>query len=111
MADAPKKPPLTTAAGIPLSDNQNALTAGPRGPLAPRPRLAALREARALQPRAHRRARSAREGLGRLRHLYRHRRHHALHQSRIFSAVGKQTPLVVRFCRVARRVMRSVDVK
>ena len=33
MADAPKKPPLTKAAGIPLSYNQNALTAGPRGPL------------------------------------------------------------------------------
>jgi len=32
-------------------------------------------------------------------------------KARIFSAVGKQTPLVVRFCRVARRVMRSVDVK
>ncbi len=27
------KDPLTTAAGIPVSDNQNALTAGPRGPL------------------------------------------------------------------------------
>jgi catalase len=29
----PDKPPLTTAAGIPVGDNQNALTAGPRGPL------------------------------------------------------------------------------
>jgi catalase len=28
-----KKKPLTTAAGIPVGDNQNALTAGPRGPL------------------------------------------------------------------------------
>jgi len=28
-----KRPPLTTTAGIPVSDNQNALTAGPRGPL------------------------------------------------------------------------------
>ncbi|HUU45308.1 MAG TPA: catalase [Acidobacteriota bacterium] len=28
-----KKPQLTTAAGIPVGDNQNALTAGPRGPL------------------------------------------------------------------------------
>jgi catalase len=27
------KPPLTTSAGIPIGDNQNALTAGPRGPL------------------------------------------------------------------------------
>ncbi len=30
MAD---KPRLTTAAGIPVGDNQNSLTAGPRGPL------------------------------------------------------------------------------
>ena len=28
-----KRPTLTTAAGIPVGDNQNALTAGPRGPL------------------------------------------------------------------------------
>jgi len=28
-----KRPPLTTTAGIPVGDNQNALTAGPRGPL------------------------------------------------------------------------------
>jgi catalase len=28
-----KKPQLTTSAGIPVADNQNALTAGPRGPL------------------------------------------------------------------------------
>jgi len=28
-----KKPQLTTSAGIPVGDNQNALTAGPRGPL------------------------------------------------------------------------------
>ncbi len=29
----PEKPVLTTSAGIPVGDNQNALTAGPRGPL------------------------------------------------------------------------------
>src|SRR5882672_3067404 len=28
-----KRPPLTTDAGIPVADNQNSLTAGPRGPL------------------------------------------------------------------------------
>ncbi len=32
MSDAPR-PTLTTAAGIPVGDNQNSLTAGPRGPL------------------------------------------------------------------------------
>lgn len=30
MAD---KPTLTTSAGAPVGDNQNALTAGPRGPV------------------------------------------------------------------------------
>jgi len=35
MANDPKtqRPTLTTAAGIPVGDNQNSLTAGPRGPL------------------------------------------------------------------------------
>ena len=33
MPQDPKTPTLTTAAGIPVGDNQNALTAGPRGPL------------------------------------------------------------------------------
>jgi catalase len=28
-----KGPTLTTSAGIPVADNQNSLTAGPRGPL------------------------------------------------------------------------------
>ena len=28
-----ERPTLTTAAGIPVADNQNSLTAGPRGPL------------------------------------------------------------------------------
>src|ERR1043166_4014571 len=28
-----ERPTLTTAAGIPVGDNQNSLTAGPRGPL------------------------------------------------------------------------------
>ena len=30
---SPKRPKLTTAAGIPVPDNQNSLTVGPRGPL------------------------------------------------------------------------------
>jgi catalase len=30
---SPKRPTLTTSAGIPVGDNQNSLTAGPRGPL------------------------------------------------------------------------------
>lgn len=29
----PDKPTLTTSAGAPVSDNQNSLTAGPRGPV------------------------------------------------------------------------------
>ncbi len=33
MTDDSKRPTLTTSAGIPVGDNQNSLTAGPRGPL------------------------------------------------------------------------------
>jgi catalase len=29
----PKKPTLTTTAGAPIADNQNSVTAGPRGPV------------------------------------------------------------------------------
>jgi catalase len=29
----PKRPTLTTASGAPVADNQNSLTAGPRGPV------------------------------------------------------------------------------
>jgi catalase len=43
-----KNPQLTTAAGIPVGDNQNSITAGPRG---------------------------AREGIGRFWDLYHHQRH------------------------------------
>ena len=28
-----KRPPLTTASGMPVADNQNTITAGPRGPV------------------------------------------------------------------------------
>ncbi|MWC45459.1 catalase, partial [Sphingomonas carotinifaciens] len=33
MADDKKRPTLTTSAGAPVGDNQNAITIGPRGPL------------------------------------------------------------------------------
>src|SRR5579863_10783013 len=33
MLMTPSKTPLTTASGIPVVDNQNSLSAGPRGPL------------------------------------------------------------------------------
>ncbi len=33
MADKPTRPTMTTSAGAPVPDNQNAATAGPRGPL------------------------------------------------------------------------------
>jgi hypothetical protein len=64
----------TTDAGRPVGDNQDSLTVGPRGPVVFE-RYAALREDGARQPRAHPRARRARQGLGRPRLLH-------LHQSR-----------------------------
>ena len=64
---------LTTEAGAPVTDNQHSQTAGPTGPtlLQGSP---AHREARALQPRAHPRARRPRGGLGRLRLSRSHQR-------------------------------------
>ena len=69
---------LTTAAGAPVVDNQNVMTAGPRGPLL-------LQDVWLLEKLAHfdreviPGAAHARQGLRRLRHLHRHARHHEVH--------------------------------
>ena len=90
---------LTTAAGAPVPDNQNVLTAGPRGPML-------LQDVWHLEKLAH----FAREVIP-------ERRMHAkggafghftvthditrYSKARIFSDIGKQTPLAIRFSTVA----------
>ena len=64
----PDKEQLTTAAGIPVPDNQNSISVGPNGPLL----FAPDREERAFQPRARAGARGACEGRGRVRLLQGH---------------------------------------
>ena len=94
----PKK--LTTAAGAPVVDNQNTLTAGPRGP-------ALLQDVWLLEKLAHfdrevipeRRMHakgSGAYGMFTVTHdISRYTR------AKLFSAVGKQTPLFARFTTVA----------
>ncbi len=81
MAFEENTKPLTTAAGAPVTDNQNSMSAGPRGPLLLQDRVAD-REARPLRPRGHPRAAHARQGFRRLRHVPRDPRHHPVHEGR-----------------------------
>ena len=65
------------------------MTAGPRGPLLHAGRLVP-REARALRPRGHPRAPHARQGLGRVRDVHGHERHHALHEGQGLLGGGEE---------------------
>ena len=72
---------LTTSAGNPIADNQNSLTAGPRGPLL-------LQDYQLIEKLAHQNReripeRGAREGLGRLRHAHDQWRHFEVYQGKI----------------------------
>src|SRR6185295_9970554 len=66
MAFEENTQPLTTAAGAPVTDNQNSMSAGPRGP---------------LRPRSHTRAAHARQGFRRLRNVSGDPRHLPVHES------------------------------
>jgi len=70
MSSKPVCPALTTAAGAPVPDNQNTMTAGPRGPVLLQD-VWHLENAGAFSPRSHPRAAHARQGLGRFRQLHR----------------------------------------
>ena len=91
---------LTTSAGAPIADNQNSLTAGPRGP-------ALLQDYQLLEKLAHQNRERIPErvvhakgwgAFGTLRvtnDISNHTR------ASLFSEVGKQTPLLIRFSTVA----------
>ncbi len=80
MSDNSDKPTLTTSAGAPIADNQNSLSAGPRGPLL----LQDTSSSRSSPTRiaSASRARRPRQGLGRARHAHHHRRHLGLYQGK-----------------------------
>jgi catalase len=67
--DTPKPTHLTTAFGAPVPDNQNSLTAGPRGPLLSQD-VWLNEKTGQLRARSDPRAAHARQGLRRLRHVH-----------------------------------------
>ena len=92
---------MTTTAGAPVADNQNSLTAGPRGPVLMQD-YQLTREAGPPEPRADPGARRPCQGLGRLRHADRHPRHHPIHQARKCSPRSARRPRCsLRFSTVA----------
>jgi len=91
---------LTTAAGAPVTDNQNSLTAGPRGPIA-------LQDVWLLEKLAHfdrevipeRRVHAKGSGaFGRFVVTHDIAKYT---KAKIFSEIGKETPLFIRFSTVA----------
>jgi catalase len=100
MNDQSKRPPLTHASGTPVTDNFNIQTAGPRGP-------ALLQDVWLIEKLAH----FAREVIPERRM---HAKGSGAHgtftvthditrytKARIFSEIGKQTPMFARFSTVA----------
>jgi catalase len=91
---------LTTAAGAPVADNQNSVTAGPRGPIA-------LQDVWLLEKLAHfdrevipeRRVHAKGSGaFGTLKITHDIARYT---KAKVFSEIGKETPLFIRFSTVA----------
>jgi catalase len=96
----PDKPPLTTSAGIPVADNQNALTAGPRGPLLVQDwqlfeKHAHFNRERIPERVVHAKGSGAYGTFTVTGDITRYTR------ARVFSAAAKQTSLLLRFSTVA----------
>ena len=91
---------LTTAAGIPVGDNQNSLTAGPRGPLLAQDWQLFEKHAHFNRERIPERVVHAKGSgaYGTLRVTYDITR---WTKAKIFSGVGKETPCFLRFSTVA----------
>ena len=92
---------FTTEAGMPVADNTNIMTAGPRGP-------ALLQDVWLIEKLAHfdreviPERRMHAKGAERLRHLHGSARDITrFTKAKIFSAIGKQTPMFARFSTVA----------
>jgi catalase len=91
---------LTTSAGAPIADNQNSLTAGPRGPVL-------LQDYQLLEKLAHQNRERIPErvvhakGWGAFGTLTITHDISRYTRAKVFSQVGKQTPLLIRFSTVA----------
>jgi len=95
-----KSPILTTSAGAPVADNQNSLSAGPRGPVLLQDwqlieKLAHQNRERIPERVVHAKGWGAHGTLTITNDITRYTR------ARVFSAVGKQTPMIARFSTVA----------
>jgi len=96
----PKKPTLTTAAGIPVADNQNSLSAGPRGPLLTQDwplfeKHAHFNRERIPERVVHAKGSAAYGTLTVTHDITR------FSKAKLFSAVGKKTECFLRFSTVA----------
>ena len=94
------KPRLTTTAGAPIADNQNALTAGPRGPVLLEDyqlieKLAAQNRERIPERTVHAKGWGAFGTLTITNDITRYTK------ARVFEKVGKTTPMLARFSTVA----------
>jgi catalase len=100
MTDHPDKPTMTTTAGAPISDNQNSITAGPRGPLLMQDyqlleKLAHQNRERIPERVVHAKG-SAAFGTFKVTHdITQHTK------ADLFSAIGKETEVLLRFSTVA----------
>src|SRR5713101_4734409 len=95
-----KRPTLTTTAGIPVGDNQNSLTAGPRGPLLVQDwqlfeKHAHFNRERIPERVVHAKGSAAFGTLTITNDITR------ISKARIFSAIGKKTECLLRFSTVA----------
>src|SRR6266403_4844475 len=101
--DNPSKPSgdrLTTSAGNPIADNQNALSAGPRGPIL-------LQDYQLIEKLAHQNRERIPERTVHAKGWGAHGTFTVTHditnytKAKIFSAVGKKTDMLARFSTVA----------
>ena len=99
MSDT-KRPTLTTAAGIPVGDNQNSLTAGPRGPLLAQDWQLIEKHAHFNRERIPERIVHA-KGSGAYGTLTVTRPIPEYTKAGVFTEAGKATPCFVRFSTVA----------
>ena len=100
------KTTMTTTAGAPIADNQNTLTAGPRGPLL-------LQDYQLIEKLAHQNRERIPErvvhakGSARLWHADHHRRHHPIHQGQGLLRARQQTRCVPALLDCRRRARRG----
>ena len=95
-----KCPIMTTSAGSPIADNQNSLTAGPRGPVL-------MQDWQLLEKLAHQNRERIPERVVHAKGWRAHGTFTVTHditrytRASIFAQVGKQTPMIARFSTVA----------